>query len=189
VSKPKPPEDDGITGAKGLEEITDVEGVNADLEIRSEQKAEAALALIIYGASWTKAAKMIGYSSAFRCRQAVERVLAQDARSTLDRDKMRIVTERRLNKLLQSVMGKALDPDDPQHLAYNARAFALTDRIAKLWGVDAPQQFQITATDERISAWVGQMRALAGADQEAEEANILDEGEQMEGELDAESTG
>ena len=189
MSKPQPPEDDGITGAKGLEEITDTEDANTDLEIRSDQKAEAALALIIYGASYTKAAKITGYSSAFRCRQAVERVLAQDARSTLDRDKMRVVTEKRLNKLLQSVMAKALDPDDPQHLAYNARAFALTDRIGKLYGVDAPQQFQITATDERISAWVGQMRALAGADQEAEEANILEEGGYMEGDTDAESTG
>lgn len=189
MSKSKPPEDDGITGAKGLEEITDVEDVNADLDIRSEQKAEAALALIIYGASYTKAAKIAGYSSAFRCRQAVERVLAQDARSTLDRDKMRVVTEKRLNKLLQSVMAKALDPDDPQHLAYNARAFALTDRIGKLWGVDAPTQVQITATDERIAAYVGQVRQLAGADREAEEANILEEGEYMEEEYDGESTG
>lgn len=187
MSKPKPPEDDGITGAKGLEEITDTEDANADLNIKTDQKAEAALALIIYGSSWTKAAQIAGYSSAFRCRQAVERVLAQDARSTLDRDKMRIVTEKRLNKLLQSVMGKALDPDDPQHLAYNARAYSLVDRIAKLWGVDAPVQVQVTATDERIAHYVGTIRALAGADTEAEEANILEEAEYMEGEADAQT--
>ncbi len=189
MSKPKPPEDDGITGAKGLEGITDTDGANADLAIPTDQKAESALALVIYGASYTKAARIAGYSSAFRCKQAVERVLAQDARSTLDRDKMRVLTEKRLNKLLQSVMAKALDPDDPQHLPYNARAFALVDRIGKLYGVDAPQQFQITATDERIAQYVGTIRQLAGADVEAEEANILEEGEYMEGDDDAESTG
>jgi hypothetical protein len=100
-------------------------------------------------------------------------VLAADAQSTLDRDKQRVLTEKRLNKLLQSVMPKAIDPEDPQHLPYNARALALVDRIAKLYGVDAPQQFQVTATDERISEWVSTVRSLAGAAQEAEEADIL----------------
>jgi hypothetical protein len=187
-------EEDGITGAKGLEHINDDENLNADLNLKGEQKAEAALALILYGASWSKAARITGYSSAFRCRAAVERVLASSANSSLDRDHMRTITEKRLNKLLQSVMPKAIDPEDPDHLAYNARALALVDRIGRLYGVDAPQQFQITATDERISEYVGRVRQLAGADMEAEEADIANadpdiiEGE-LVGDTDAESTG
>jgi hypothetical protein len=192
-------EEDGITGAKGLEHINDDENLNADLNLKGEQKAEAALALILYGASWSKAARITGYSSAFRCRAAVERVLATSANSSLDRDRMRNITEKRLNKLLQSVMPKAIDPGtedkpNPDHLAYNARALALVDRIARLYGVDAPQQFQITATDERISEYVGRVRQLAGADMEAEEADIANadpdiiEGE-LVGDTDAESTG
>lgn len=165
-------EDDGITGAKGLEAITNDENLNADLDLKGEQKAEAALALILYGASWSKAARITGYSSAFRCRQAVERVLAASANSSLDRDKMRVVTEKRLNKLLQSVMPKAIDPEEENHLAYNARALALVDRIARLYGVDAPTQIQVTATDERIAQYVGRVRELAGADVDAEEADI-----------------
>ena len=63
---------------------------------------------------------------------------------------------------------------DPQHLAYNARALALIDREAKLWGVDAPTQVQISANDEQIEAYVKNMSVLAAASLEADEAEILD---------------
>lgn len=181
---------EGIRGAGHLEQLVErtdnPDEINADLnEVdKSKTKAEAALTLFIAGASATYIAKTLGYSSAFRARQAVERVLASAADSPLERDKMRVLTSRRLNRLLQSVMSKAVDPNDPQHLAYNARALALVDREAKLWGVDAPTQVQISATDERIQEYVTRVTALAGAQQAAEEADILDAEEIMEREED-----
>lgn len=162
-------------GEKGLAKVVeDGKDPNADLAYRADQKAEAAMALAISGASWSNIAKIVGYSSPTRARQAVERVLASSADSPLERDKMRVLTSRRLNRLLQSVMSKAVDPKDPQHLAYNARALALVDREAKLWGVDAPTQVQVSANDEHIQAYMAKMGILAGADREAEEADILD---------------
>jgi len=133
-----------------------------------------AVALRLSGASYTEIAKMAGYSSAFRARQAVERSLAASADSPEERDQMRVLTSRRLNRLLQSVMAKAVDPKDPQHLAYNARALALVDREARLWGVDAPAQVQITASDERIEEYMRNIGKLAAASMEADEAEILD---------------
>lgn len=162
--------------AKAIEEGRDP---NADLERKVDdndttQRAEAALALRLSGASFTQIAKVVGYASAYNARSAVERVLAQSAESPEERDQMRVLIDRRMNRLLQSVMGKATDPKNPDHLAYNARALAIIDRQAKLHGVDAPTKIQFTPTDEHIQQYVAQMTQLANADTAAEEADILD---------------
>lgn len=150
---------------------------------KSETKAQAALTLKLYGASYTDIAKTIGYSSAYRARMAVERVLANAADSPEDRDKMRVLANKRIERLLASVMGKATNPNDPQHLAYNARALALIDRGIKLHGVDAPTQIQFSATDQDIAAYVQELMPLARQDMEAIEADIID-ADVIEGESD-----
>jgi hypothetical protein len=181
-------ETEPFKGAKDLErmakEIDHGGDPNADLNAvdTDATKAEAGLTLKMSGASYTTIAKTLGYSSAYRARMAVERVLASAANSPEDREKMRVLTSRRINRLLQSVMGKAVDPADPQHLAYNARALALVDREARLWGVDAPTQVQISATDEHIQEYVARMSGLARAGVDADEADIID-ADVVEGEI------
>lgn len=174
-----------LAGSKDLAKRVDAgEDINVDLDMEDNpSKSGMAVALRLSGASFTEIAKMAGYSSAYRARQAVERVLAASADSPEERDQMRVLTSRRLNRLLQSVMGKAVDPKDPQHLAYNARALALIDREARLWGVDAPTQVQISANDEQIENYVKNMSALAAASMEADEAEILDADIVSEGEF------
>lgn len=175
-------------GEKSLARTVDEGGnPNADLEKPTQenetnQRAESALALRLSGASYTQIAKVIGYASAYNARSAVERVLANSADSPEERDQMRVLTDRRMNRLLQSVMSKATNPKEPDHLAYNARAMAIIDRQVKLWGVDAPLQVQVSATDERINEYVANIAALAKADTDAEEADILDADEVPDGE-------
>lgn len=165
-----------MTGAKAFAKaVENGEDPNADLVISETQtKAESALALRIAGTSYTNIAKALGYTSATRARLAVERVLAASADSPEDRDQQRVLADKRLNRLLQSVMAKAVDPKDPDHLAYNARALAITDRVMRLWGVDAPAQVQITPTDEHLQQYVAHMMQLARKEPEAEEADIID---------------
>lgn len=165
-----------MTGAKAFAKaIENGEEPNADLVMSETQtKAESALALRIAGTSYTHIAKALGYASATRARLAVERVLAASADSPEDRDQQRVLADKRLNRLLQSTMGKAVDTKDPDHLAYNARALAITDRIMRLWGVDAPTQVAITPTDEHLQQYVAHMMALARKEPEAEEADIID---------------
>lgn len=141
----------------------------------SATKAEAAVTMAMYGASPSDIAKTLHYSSPYRARMAVERALAAAANSPEDREKVRLLTDKRLNRLLSSVMTKALDPTDPQHLPYNARALALVDRIAKLHGVDAATQIQITASDEHIQAFVESISPLAALERGVIEADILEE--------------
>jgi hypothetical protein len=165
-----------MTGAKAFAAAVEAgEEANADLVVaETDTKAESALALRIAGTSYTNIAKALGYASATRARLAVERVLAASADSPEERDQQRVLNDKRLNRLLQSVMGKAVDPKDPDHLAYNARALAITDRIMRLWGVDAPAQVQITPTDEHLQQYVAHMMTLARREPEAEEADIID---------------
>lgn len=172
------PKDTEFTGEKGLAKMIE-EGVdpNADLmnEVdQSSTKAQAALALAMHGAAPSTIADMLGYSSAYRARQAVERVLASSADSAHDRDKMRELNKRRYDRLLQSVMPKAINPKDPKHLDYNARALAIIDRIGKLYGVDAAQQVQITATDERIQEVVQRFAPMMAQQNQEVEADIID---------------
>jgi len=173
-----------LTGPGGLARAVEAgEDPNADLnEVDvSATKAEAAVALRISGANYTNIAKVLGYSSAYRARMAVERALAATADSPEERDQQKVLADRRYSRLLQSVMGKAVDPTDPQHLAYNQRAAYLVERLAKLHGLDQQVlQVHVTQTDEAIKEYVKQMTALSTAVDQAQEAEIIDEGEILE---------
>lgn len=140
-------------------------------------KVEAGVSLLLSGASFPDIAKMLEYKSAEHARLAVERALA--AGVTLeDKDLLRKVQAGRYERLLKSVMPRATDPRDSHHLAYNARANALVDRISKLHGIDAPIQVQVTPSDEYLIAYANQMKASLGLDTNVvEEADIMEEAE------------
>lgn len=141
---------------------------------RSETKAEAAVALFVYGASYTEIKNKLGYSSAHRARVAVERALAGSADNVDDRDQARTVNRRRLNRLLAAHMPQAVDVKNVNQLAYSARVLAIIDRLIKLDGADAPTQFQISATDDHIADLVQALSPTAVSDLEQVEADILE---------------
>lgn len=153
------------------------EDPNADLATaQATNKSQSALLLSLVGASWTEIARQVGYPTPHHARLAVEAALAE-AVGPEDREKMRELNNRRYNRLLQSVMSKAVDPKDPQHLAYNARALAIIDRISVLHGLNAPQQVQITPTDQYLYEYLQKMLPEAQRDRDAGEADILEEAE------------
>lgn len=151
---------------------------NADLDRPhgdTATRSQAALTMKLAGASYSEIAQQLGYSSAWNARTAVERVLAESADSDDDRAKMRELTTRRLERLLKSVMPKAVDPRSPEHLAYNARALAIIDREARLHGIDAPTQaVVVTPAAERVEQYVATVLALARKDGEAAEQEIVE---------------
>jgi hypothetical protein len=71
-------------------------------------------------------------------------------------------------------MSKALNPKDKEHLAYNARALAIIDRQIKLWGLDAPTQIQVSATDQEILQLIEVLSPTAETDKLQVEAEIID---------------
>lgn len=168
-------EPDPLGGAKDLElKIQAGLDPNADLDIDADSKAQSAVALCVAGASWADIARVLSYSTPTQARLAVERALSAASNSPENIEHMRIVQDKRLKRLLQSVYGKAVNPDDKDHLAYNARALAIIDRIGKLHGLDAVQQVQITASDEAIQAYVNSLAKLAGLQTSSIEGEIMD---------------
>lgn len=150
---------------------------------KSATKAEAAVTMAMMGASPSDIAKTLQYSSAYRAQRAVERALASGSNDPLEREQMRKLMGKKLDRLQAAVMGKALDPADPNQLAFHARALAVIDRQIKLWGVDAPTQIQITASDEHILAFVEQVSPTAAQDRLAIEADPMDEDDIIDGEV------
>lgn len=171
----KKKEVDPLGGPKDLaRKVENGEDPNADLVMaQADTKAEGALFLSLAGASWSDIARQQGYSSPTHARLAVEKVLAE-AVGPEQREQMRMLQDRRYKRLLQSVMGRAIDPKDANHLAYNARALAIVDRISVLNGLNAPQQVQITPTDQYLHEYLERMLPEAQKDRDAGEADILD---------------
>jgi hypothetical protein len=148
---------------------------------KSDTKAEAAVTMAVYGANPSDIAKTLHYSSPYRARMAVERALASADNTLDDREKVRKLIDKRLNRLLAAHMGKALDVSAPDQLAHSARALAIIDRQARLHGVDAPQQLTVTVNDQYIQEYVEAMMPLAQAQNKAIEADILEEAEEADG--------
>lgn len=149
-------------------------GVPENVVDKSSTKAEAAVALFLFGASYTEIKNQLGYSSAHRARNAVERALAASADSEDDRDKARTIIRKQLRRLLAAHMPQAVDVKHKEQLAYSARTLAIIDRLAKLDGADAPTQIQITPNDQYIQEFLETVIPMAKADQDQIEADILE---------------
>lgn len=141
---------------------------------KSSTKAEAAVTMAMYGASDSDIAKTLHYSSPYRARMAVERALAGAEHTLDDQEKVRKLIGKRLNRLLAAHMGQALDVNNPNQLAHSARALAIVDRQAKLYGVDAPTQIQVSMADSEIQEFIEAMLPATMQDKLAIEADILD---------------
>jgi hypothetical protein len=153
---------------KGLERL------NPDLDTKDRQtRVEAAIALKIAGANYSEIAEVLGYPNVATARSAVERGLASTADEE-DRKQLRIVSGRRLERLLRAVWSKATDETHPEQLAAMRTALALIDRHIRLWGQDAPSEMVVySPTAGEMEAWIAEMvhRVREGL---PEEIDIID---------------
>jgi hypothetical protein len=153
-----------------------VAALTAQNKVDLEQitRAAAAVALRVDGASWTDIAKVLDYSSAQRARGAVERALADETASPEQIEHVRWLNARRLEKILNSVMRRATNPKDPDHLQYARMAVVIIDRHLKLYGADAPQKMQVTYTPatQELTEWV--MATARQVEAAEAEADIID---------------
>lgn len=146
----------------------------ADPKVEPKNRSAAALQLRIDGAGWGDIAKVLDFDTPADARVAVENALAAEAKSTEDIDHIRFLEARRMERILSSLMRRATNPKDPDHLAYARTAMVVIDRHTKLYGADAPQQLNVTYNPAagQIEQWVSMMaRQVHG---EIEEADILD---------------
>ena len=144
--------------AYALEPTDEGDDPNRDLEATDRtHRQEAAVAMRIAGAHYSEIARSLDYPNATSARTAVERALATSVGDN-DKEKLRWIEARRLERLLRSLWTKATNDKDESHLAYARTALAVIDRHARLYGLDAPQEMVVyTPAAAEIEAWVGSM--------------------------------
>lgn len=148
---------------------------------RAERKKNA-LELRLAGASYRDIAQALEVSPATAlqdCKEALADIPAQQA------DEMRTVELSRLDRLQRAVWPRAIKGD----LQAVDRAIKIIDRRAKLFGLDAPQQVQITANDIDLDAAVDKMLRVAEMALEKEKSNHLVEDGQDDFDLEDMSLG
>lgn len=137
---------------------------------RAERKRNA-LELRLAGASYRDIAQALEVSPATAlqdCKEALADIPVQQA------DEMRTVELSRLDRLQRAVWPRAVKGD----LQAVDRAIKIIDRRAKLFGLDAPQQVQITANDIDLDAAVDKMLRVAEMALEKEKSNhLVDDGQ------------
>lgn len=142
------------------------------------RKTNAALQLRLAGATWEEVALAVGYPTARQALVAVERSLERQLNEA-DRTKMRQIAGLRLERLLRGVWNKAIDPENPEHLAAVTKAREVIAQYSKLYGLDAPTEITFhSPTQAELEKWVATV--VSAAVPELEEADIL-EGEWEEG--------
>lgn len=145
------------------------------VEAPYSQKAISALSLQVAGATLVEICEVVGFASQKEAQNAIAKVVKAELRADpKNRDKMRDMVNRRLERLLRSVWSKAIDEDHPEHLNAVAKARELIDRHIKLYGLDAPAEMIVHNPDDgTIEAWV---MSLMGKDaDDIVEADVLDE--------------
>src|SRR5699024_8410222 len=145
---------------------------------RAERKKNA-VELRLAGASYRDIGNALGCSTVTAmndCKEALAEIPMQQA------DEMRTVELSRLDLLQRAVWGKAIKGD----LQAVDRALKIIDRRAKLLGLDAPQQVQITANDVDLDATVDKMLRVAemALQQTAGEEDVFDDEADPEFDID-----
>lgn len=139
------------------------------------RKALTVLDLRVSGYQFDQIAEILNLSSEQEAIEIFERGAAKHLKTDPQAiDRLRHLTNRRLEQLLRAVMGKALNPKHPEQLAAHARALAVIDRYAKLYGLDAATKLdvEITPTAKEMADFVASMMALNS--EIPEEADIFD---------------
>jgi len=147
-------------------------------------RANAAVALRLSGASYAEVAQALEYPSAREARHAVEASLAMAANDPQSRDVLRAEAVARLERLLRGAWHKAIDPESPEHLPAGKFALAVIDRVIRLQGLDAPSEVVIHApTMREIDEWVANVTGTAVEDLRALEDPSIIDAEVIEDEL------
>jgi len=104
-------------------------------EVEMAEKARKAMELRAAGATYAQIADRLGYSGPGPVYGLIKRHIAK---MTFEgAAEMRVVQLDRLHTMLMSVWPKVVDPSHPQSLQAVDRALSITDRITKMYGLDA----------------------------------------------------
>lgn len=161
-----PEHPDGVTGSENAS--------GKDLARAKERKEASVWKMKLSGASWDDIAEVLGYPTGRHALVAYERYLEREIKNDPhNQERLRVLAGRRLERLLQGVWGKAIDPTNPEQLQALGKAREILAEYSKLFGLHAPTEIAIhTPTREALEQWVAQMQG--GSQFALEEADVLE---------------
>ena len=132
--------------------------------IAEKEKAAQAVRLRKAGVTYDQIAAQLHYANRSSARRAVARLLQANTAEVVD--DLRTLEDGRLDDMLRAIYGAAVQGD----LATIDRILRISERRAKLWGLDAPTQTHVTGDQEIIVRFADSdaatADAIAGADSE-----------------------
>jgi hypothetical protein len=128
------------------------------------RRGEAAVQLRLAGTSYEEIATALSFASPRAARIAVERGLSLQLTGA-NRDEMREIQLRRLERMLRAVWAKALDPDSPEQMTAVRVGREIIDRICRLYGLDEPIEVLVhNPTTTEIENWIAAVLATGSTD-------------------------
>lgn len=137
-------------------------------------RTAAALQLRIDGAGWSDIARVLDFATAADARQAVEWALAAEPKDAESVEEIRMLESRRIERVIASLMRRATNPKDPDHLQYARTLLMAVKQHTDLHGAAAPTKVDVTysPTAQQLENWVN---AIAVAKHgPSGEADIID---------------
>lgn len=142
------------SGEEGAPEVARFQNRNgspedfATVEAMGHDQVRAALALWTAGATYGDIAAQLKFRSPQVAGMAIERALSEQVDDTADRSKQRRKVSLTLERMMRSIMPKAVDPNHPEQLAAVRTTVSILDRYSKLNGLDAPIQVDVNMPDD-----------------------------------------
>lgn len=130
---------------------------------KNPTEVRAGMALWLAGATYAEVAEQMGYRSAAQARAIIERALADTVDDTEDRSRLRQKVSLQLDRLMRSVIVKALDPTQPEQLAYVRAVVGIIDRKTQLHGLNAPiQAIVANPSGDELERWLATLAEANG---------------------------
>jgi hypothetical protein len=153
-----------------------------DVNRARDRKADAALSMRLSGATWDDIATVLGFPTARAALVAYENAMKRQLETPESREELRRLARLRLERLMRGVWSKAIDPEDPEHLAAVTKAKEIIAQITKLEGSDAPTEVTLySPAQQEIEAWVAEQ--ISKTVPQLSEADIFDDDEIVDGEI------
>jgi len=162
-----------VTAFGGTSDNYDVAQIEADIGSIHDQKVavkmsdtqmRAVFSLWIAGSTYSEIAEQLKIASVPAVRLAVEKLLADSVDMSEDRTVMRQRASLQLDRYLRSIMGRALDAQNPDQIAFLRLALQITDRKIRLHGLDAPVQVSVGLPGrDELDQWVAAVATMNGA--------------------------
>lgn len=144
-------------------------------EKRIQRRAEAGVWLLVRGMTWAAIADHLSYNSAAVAQKQIEDYMASMA-GPVEKENARRIINMQLMQLMQSVYGKAMNEDNPEHLPAVKTFLMIQERYAKANGLDAPAELAITnPSHNQLMAVVEELARRQMGGHEVIEAEIVPE--------------